>query len=65
MTPAQQRDDLSNTLLALSEVFQPILDYADGMKADLERRGWSPTAAEQASLAWLLGAIQQAFRVQA
>jgi hypothetical protein len=64
MTPAQQRDDLSNSLLELGEVFQPILDYADGMKADMERRGWSPTASEQAALSWLLGAIQQAFQGQ-
>ena len=64
MTPAQQRNDLSNALLGVSEVFQPILDYADGMKADMERRGWSPTASEQAALAWLLGAIQQSFQGQ-
>lgn len=57
-----QKTELANTLLALGEMFTPIIDYADGMKADLERRGWSPTAAEHASLTWLVGAIGQAFR---
>lgn len=64
MSTASERTDLSNMLLELGEVFAPILDYADGMKADLERRGWSPTASEQAAATWLVGAIQQAFRGQ-
>lgn len=39
------------------EAMQPLLDAADGMRADLERRGWSPTAAEQIAQSWLMGAL--------
>ncbi|WP_372352659.1 hypothetical protein [Streptomyces sp. KL116D] len=55
---AQQRHELSNALLTMAEQTAPIFDSADGMRADLEQRGWSPTAAEQVALAWLLGAIR-------
>lgn len=58
----QERDAMAAALMGLGEMFQPIIDYADGMKADMERRGWSPTAAETASLTWLCGAIDQSFR---
>jgi hypothetical protein len=56
---ARQRHELSNALITMSEQLTPIFDTADGMRADLERRGWSPTAAEQVALAWLLGAMGQ------
>ena len=64
MNPDQQRTDLSNAMLGMLESFAPVIDTADGMKADLERRGWSPTAAEQVSLAWLMGAMAQIWQVQ-
>jgi hypothetical protein len=47
-------DDASNQR---NELVAPILDAADGMKADMERRGWSPTAAETVALQWLIGAM--------
>ena len=57
---ARMRHDLSNQLLALSEQMSPLFDTADGMRANLEQRGWSPTAAEQVALAWLLAAVKMA-----
>lgn len=56
MTDDQTRADFSNALIQLLDNTSPLLDAADGMRADMERRGWSPTAAEQASLSWLLEA---------
>lgn len=61
-TPAElekMRHDLSNALLVMSEQMAPIFDAAEGMKADMEKRGWSPTAAEQVALTWLIGAMGQ------
>lgn len=57
-TPEQLRHELAVNLLELSEQLTPVIDSADGMKADLERRGWSPTAAEQGALAYLIRMIQ-------
>ena len=54
--------DLVTALLAVNETLGPIFDAADGMKANLERRGWSPTAAEHAALTWLTGAIATAWK---
>lgn len=34
-----------------------IIEAADGMKRDLEQRGWSPTAAEQVAMSWLSAAM--------
>lgn len=53
----RMRHELSNALLVMAEQTAPIFDAADGMRADLESRGWSPTAAERVALAWLLGAM--------
>lgn len=53
----QARHELTTLLLTMSEQMAPIFDAADGMKADLEKRGWSPTAAEQVALSWLMGAM--------
>jgi hypothetical protein len=56
----RMRHELSNALLVMAEQTAPIFDAADGMRADLEKRGWSPTAAEQVALAWLLSAMGNA-----
>lgn len=53
----RMRHELSNMLLVMSEQMAPIFDAADGMRKDMEERGWSPTAAEQVALAWLLNAM--------
>lgn len=49
-------------LLALSELMAPMGDAVDGYRADLERRGYSPTAAETMALdfhRYLLAALLQ------
>lgn len=51
------RHELSNALLIMAEQTAPVFDAADGMRADLEKRGWSPTAAEQVALTWLVSAM--------
>lgn len=58
---ARMREELSNQLLAATEQMAPLFDAADGMKADMEKRGWSPTAAEQVALTWLVSSMQSAF----
>lgn len=56
---SKQSDELAAALLeGLSET-APIFDAADGIKADLERRGWSPTAAEGVALEWLMGCMRR------
>lgn len=57
---ARIRHELASGLLLMSEQMAPIFDAADGMRADLGKRGWSPTAAEQVALAWLLRAVAAA-----
>lgn len=52
-TPEEAREIISGMLLDLTTTLEPIYDFAEGMRRDLESRGWSPTAAESASLAWL------------
>ncbi|MFI5814891.1 hypothetical protein ACIA7S_28530 [Streptomyces sp. NPDC051643] len=44
---------LTQGMFDIRESLTPVFDMADGMRADLEKRGWSPTAAESASLVWL------------
>jgi hypothetical protein len=53
----RMRHELSNVLLIMAEQTAPIFDAADGMRADLEKRGWSPTAAEQVALTWLVSSM--------
>lgn len=53
----RMRHNLSNMLMLMSEQMATIFDAADGMRADLEKRGWSPTAAEQVALTWLTSAM--------
>ena len=59
------RHDLAIGLLAATEQIGPLLDAAEGHKAEMERRGWSPTAAETAALEMYLGLLRLAFKVPA
>lgn len=61
---AQQRTELTTTLLDAQEQMAPIYDAADGMRAELQSRGWSPASAEQAALTWLCGAINMTWQPQ-
>lgn len=51
------RHELANALLTMQQQVEPIFDAADGIRADMEKRGWSPTAAESVALAWLQGML--------
>lgn len=53
---------LSELLLTAIESMTPIFEAAEGLKAQLEKRGWSPTAAEEVALTWLVGAIEHSWR---
>ncbi len=46
-------------MLDVNEAFAPILDAADGMRAELERRGWSPTMAEGLAGQYLAALMQE------
>ncbi|MEU3785227.1 hypothetical protein [Streptomyces sp900129855] len=63
LTPEEidhKRNELSNSLLVFAELMAPIFDHADGVRADLKRRGWSAQAAEQVALVWLVNTVQNA-----
>lgn len=51
------RKQLALNMMQMSEIIAPVFDTADGMRAELEKRGWSPTAAEAAALEWLRGTL--------
>lgn len=51
------RNDLTTSLLVMQEQMAPLYDAADGMRAELTKRGWSPTSAEQVATAWLAAAV--------
>jgi hypothetical protein len=56
------RNELSNSLMAFTELMAPIFDHADGIRTDLTRRGWSPETDEQVALTWLNNMVNNAFR---
>lgn len=50
----EEEIDVATILMnGVDSTVQPMFDTADGMRADLERRGWSPTAAEAMAASWL------------
>ncbi|MFJ6636595.1 hypothetical protein ACIQMR_35305 [Streptomyces sp. NPDC091376] len=57
-TPEEIRHQVSTAMLDVVGALQPIYDAADGIKRDLESRGWSPTMAEQAAGTWLCAALK-------
>lgn len=54
------RHELTNGLLEATEQMGPLLDAAEGHRAEMERRGWSPTAAEAAALEFYLALLRVA-----
>ncbi|MEV8523191.1 hypothetical protein AB0451_03385 [Streptomyces sp. NPDC052000] len=57
---AKERHALASNLLIASEQIAPLFDAADGIRADLQARGWSPTAAEQIATTWVCTALTAA-----
>jgi hypothetical protein len=56
-TPEELKADITAAMLDMTGLMEPIYDTADGMKRDLEARGWSPTMAEQVAGSWLCAAM--------
>lgn len=59
---AKLRAELSNMMLMAKEQITPMLDAADGMRKEMEGRGWSPTAAETVALQWLCSMMAMALK---
>lgn len=57
-TPAEAKTQIATAMLDLAGLLEPIYDAADGMRRELESRGWSPTMAEQAAGTWLCAALK-------
>ncbi|WP_030962651.1 hypothetical protein [Streptomyces sp. NRRL S-378] len=55
--PEEVRQQLAVGMLDMAGILIPIYDAADGMRRELESRGWSPTMAEQAAGVWLCGTL--------
>ena len=53
----RMRHEMATSLLTMQLQLAPIFDAADGIRADMAKRGWSPTAAEAAALTWLQGML--------
>jgi hypothetical protein len=49
---------LAEGLMETLEILKPVFEAAEGIKADMESRGWSPTAAEAVATEWLTGAMR-------
>lgn len=58
----EQKPTVIEDLIQAVEALQPLFDAADGMRADLERRGWSPTKAEQIAHQWLTLVLNQIWK---
>lgn len=59
-TPPSQAEVKAQVTLAMLDMtgaLEPVYDTADGMRRELESRGWSPTVAEQAAGVWLCGVL--------
>lgn len=56
------RHEFQNMCLTMREQMMPVFDTADGIRADMLGRGYSPTAAEQTAVLWLHGAMSLAFQ---
>lgn len=60
---SQMARELASTLQEAMEATSPVFDVADGIRADMERRGWSPTAAEVVALEWLQNSLRRMWSV--
>jgi hypothetical protein len=56
-TPEDLRRTVALALLDMTGVLVPVYDTADGMRRELESRGWSLTMAEKAAGTWLCGVL--------
>ncbi|WP_186783699.1 hypothetical protein [Streptomyces sp. CBG33] len=52
-TIAEQREALAASMMDVRDLFTPIIDTAEGMRADLVGRGWTESVAEHIASTWL------------
>lgn len=57
MDPEEVKNAVALAMLDVVGALEPVYDAADGMRRDLEARGWSPAMAEQAAGTWLCSAL--------
>ena len=55
-------DEFTRVLMTGMESLQPFLDAADGLRADLSRRGWQPATVEAIAGEWLLNTFRMVWR---
>ncbi|MFB7919381.1 hypothetical protein [Streptomyces sp. NPDC056061] len=53
----EMKHALTTGLLEAAGLMEPLYDFADGMRRDLESRGWSPPMAEHVACAWLAATV--------
>jgi hypothetical protein len=53
--------ELTETLHQVGTLCAPLFDAADGVKAELERRGWSPGASEDLASEYLALCLRRLF----
>ncbi|WP_159031098.1 hypothetical protein [Streptomyces acidiscabies] len=53
--------ELAETLHQIGMLCSPLFDAADGVKAELERRGWSPGASEDLASEYLTLCLRRLF----
>jgi hypothetical protein len=52
------RKELALNLIQMKENLEPLYEAAEGTRADLIKRGWSPPVAERIAAEWLIKFIQ-------
>lgn len=57
-SPAEIKAQITTAMLDMVGALEPVYDTADGMRRDLESRGWSPTMAEHCAGMWLMTTLQ-------
>ncbi|MFJ8935370.1 hypothetical protein ACIRL0_06575 [Streptomyces sp. NPDC102365] len=54
--------ELAHTLHQIGSLCAPLFDAADGVKNELERRGWSPTVSEELAAEYLGLCLRKLFQ---
>jgi hypothetical protein len=60
-TPAEVANAVAGAAANMREALRPVEEAARGYKLELEQHGWSPTAAEQVAVHWIISMQTIAF----
>lgn len=60
--PDPEPVDMTSAFLEMAASLGPFLDFVDGQRAEFERRGYSPTAAEAMAVGLYMNGISSMFR---